>query len=75
MLRFHAAEWDIGFGYFVFVVDLEIVGALIRGVVPGPTTGLGLVVCCGLSLLNTNAIKFIIMPYLIQLTKLTPCFE
>ena len=24
---FHASEWDVGLGYFVFVVDLEVVRA------------------------------------------------
>ena len=66
---FHAAEGDVCFGYFILVVDLKVVGGCMVDEIPGPTWGLGLPWGAGLSLLNTNAIKFIIMDYLIQLTK------
>lgn len=41
-------------------MDLEVVRSYIMVVIPGPTLELGLLVCCCLSFLNTNAIKFII---------------
>ena len=68
-LGLHAAERDVGFGDFILVVDLEIVAACMEEGVPGPTLWLGLESCFPLSLRNTKAINFIIMSYLIQLTK------
>jgi hypothetical protein len=66
---FHTAEGNVCFGDFILVVDLKIVAACMKGGVPGPTLWLGLVGCFPLSLRNTKAINFIIMSYLIQLTK------
>lgn len=66
---FHAAEGNVGFGDFILVVDLKIVAAWVRDEVPGPTLWFDLVGCLPLSLRNTNAIKFIIMSYFLQLTK------